>query len=107
MPAKRLRKKSAKGASVSLAATSAQHTLRSVWPPQHMVHRLTWRRYDKKRVFSAWALGHLATKVVMLAQPRSSECLLQTVVADQQRNLLQDYQAGAMMTNYNSRERAR
>jgi len=54
----------------------------------------------------------LAAKVVMLAQPSSAPIervfsMLQTVVADQQGNLLQDYQAGAMMTYYNSRERAR
>ena len=53
-----------------------------------------WQEARFQRVGS-W---HLAAKVVMLAQPSSAPIervfsMLQTVVADQQGNLLQDYQS--------------
>ena len=61
------------------------------------------------RRLAAW---HGAALTVMLAQPSSAPIervfsMLKSVVDDQQGQALQDFQAGAMMTYYNARERAR
>jgi len=59
------------------------------------------------RRLSSW---HDGGRAVMLAQPSSAPMervfsMLQTVVCDQQGRGLSDYQAGSMMTYYNTRER--
>jgi hypothetical protein len=62
--------------------------------------------------FRSLAFWHEAALQCVLHQPSSAPVervfsILKSVVGDLQGKLLEDYQAGAMMTNYNQRERRR